>query len=366
MKKIFAILIIIVFFSCNNENKMLLLVDVTHDIVVPKHYIVTKTQEALTIDGIANESSWKRTLFTDNFIDIEGVKTPKFDTKIKMLWDDNYLYVYSEMQEPHIWANLKQRDTIIFYNNDFEVFLDPSGEGRNYVEIEINSLNTVWDLFLDKPYRVGGKANSEWNLNSLKTAVHIQGSLNNSKDIDSFWTVEMAIPLKPLVELKGNLQTFPKEGEQWRINFSRVEWDYEIINEKYQRKKESNKFLKEYNWVWSNQKVINVHEPEKWGFLQFTKAVSSEGITFIQDKDLHIKQTAFALFRKTRYGNLKYLLENDTGFSQDIEVTYLEEKSLKMTFYKTNLGFKYKFESPVSKKRYIINEEGMLKVKTTN
>ena len=360
MKQISLILIILVFFSCNKENKTLLSIDVTHDIVAPKHYIVTKTNEVLKIDGIADELSWKSALFTDNFIDIEGVKMPKFDTKIKMLWDDDYLYVYSEMEEPHIWGNLKQRDTIIFYNNDFEVFLDPSGKGETYGEIEINTLNTIWDLLLDKPYRVGGKANFKWNLKNLKSAIHIQGSLNNPKDIDSFWTVEMAITLKPLVDLKNDPQTFPKEGEQWRINFSRVEWNHEIINGKYQRKKENNAYLKEYNWVWSNQKVINMHEPEKWGFLQFTEEESSGKVTFIKDKDLQIKQAIYALFRKTRFYDLKYLLENEKDFSKDIEVTYSKEKPLKITFYKTKSGFEYTLKSSISKKIYIINEEGIL------
>ncbi len=360
MKQISYILIILIFFSCIKENKTLLSVDVTQDIVVPKHYIVTKTNETFKIDGIADELSWKSALFTDSFIDIEGVKTPRFDTKIKMLWDDDYLYVYSKIQEPHIWGNLKQRDTIIFYNNNFEVFLDPSGKGKIYGEIEINALNTVWDLLLDKPYRVGGKANSKWNLKNLKSNIHIQGSLNNPNDIDSFWTVEMAIPLKPLVELKNNPQTFPKEGEQWRINFSRVEWNHEIINGKYQRKKKNNMYLKENNWVWSNQKVINMHEPEKWGFLQFTDAKSSENITFIKDKDLQIKQAIYALFRKTKFYDLKYLLENKKNFSQDIEVTYSNEKPLIMTFYKTKSGFEYILKSSASKETYIINEEGIL------
>ena len=47
------------------------------------------------------------------------------------------------------------------------------------------------------------------NIKNLKTAVKIHGTLNNSKDIDKFWTVEMAIPLKEITELNNqnlNLQ----------------------------------------------------------------------------------------------------------------------------------------------------------------
>ena len=360
MKHFLAILVGLTLISCQQKQvAKVLIVDVSDDIVIPKHYIVSKTNEDIIIDGNLNETIWKSAKYTDNFIDIEGVKTPKFDTKVKMLWDETFLYVYAELREPHIWGNLKQRDTIIYYNNDFEVFLDPSNTGINYGEIEINALNTVWDLYLNKPYRIGGKANFEWNLDNLNSAVKVHGTLNNPDDVDSLWTVEMAIPLKPFVRFKNRPKTIPKEGEQWRINFSRVQWDHDIIDEKYYRKKENGKYLREYNWVWSNQKVINMHEPEKWGFLQFTEQTSADGIEFIKDDVLEIKQTAFALFRKTRYGDLKAMLEHDVGFMQKVKVTYSKEKTVIATFYKTNFGFEYKLENEHS--TFIINQEGTLR-----
>ncbi len=364
MKQILSLFIVLVLLSCGNKGhrESPLFIDLTSDIVIPKHYIITKSNEQIVIDGIANEPGWQSALFSDSFIDIEGIKTPKYDTKIKMLWDENYLYIYSQMEEPHIWGDLKQRDSVIFYNNDFEVFIDPSMTGKNYAEIEINALGTVWDLLLDKPYRVGGKANNHWNIDDLKSAVQIQGSLNNHNDIDSFWTVEMAIPLKPLIELKNRPNTLPEEGEQWRINFSRVEWDFSIINGVYQRKKENGKFLKENNWVWSNQKVINMHEPEKWGILQFTCGSSSEDIKFIEDEYMTAKQIAYALFRQTRYGSLKRLLQQKVGHIQNIKVGFSDRESLNATFYKTNFGFEFKIKTPQSNRTFIINEEGVLKM----
>jgi hypothetical protein len=359
--KYYLFIFIGLLFTINiSQGQETLKVDVSKDLVIPKHYIVTKTTDKIDIDGLADEPSWKTALFSDKFIDIEGVKKPKYDTQVKMLWDNDYLYVYAEMKEPHIWGNLKQRDTIIYYNNDFEVFLDPSSTGIGYGEVEINALNTVWDLYLNKPYRIGGKANFEWNLNDLKSAVKIYGTLNNPNDIDSHWTVEIAIPLKPLIGLKNRPKSIPKEGEQWRINFSRVQWDHDIVNGKYDRKKANGKYLREYNWVWSNQKVINMHEPEKWGFLQFTEQSTSKNIDYIEDVDLLIKQTAFALFRNTRYGDLKHLLSNSQGFTQKLEVNYSANKQTKAFFYKTNFGFEYKLSS--QNKTYIINQEGVLKL----
>ena len=50
---------------------------------------------------------------------------------------------------------LTEHDSVIFQDNDFEVFIDPDGDNHNYYEIEINALNTEWDLRLPKPYRDG-------------------------------------------------------------------------------------------------------------------------------------------------------------------------------------------------------------------
>src|SRR5690606_40527589 len=62
------------------------------------------------------------------------------------------------LEEPHINGKLHKRDEVIYYDNDFEVFIDPKGTTHNYFEIEINALNTVFDLRLPRPYRNGGWA----------------------------------------------------------------------------------------------------------------------------------------------------------------------------------------------------------------
>lgn len=360
---ILSIFILAALFSCDNKSTEDIQIDVSTRIVNPNHYIVSKTSETIHIDGKADESSWESAQFTKSFIDIEGVKIPKYNTKVKMLWDDKYLYVYSQMEEPHVWGNLKQRDTVIFYNNDFEIFVDPSGTATNYVELEINALGTVWDLALDKPYRVGGKANDDWNVDGLKSAVNIQGSLNKSDDTDKQWSVEFAIPLVDLIEQKHINKNLPVEGEQWRINFSRVEWEYDLIDGKYQRKKENGKYLSEYNWVWSPQKVINMHEPEKWGFLQFTENKSSNSVELITDPDMQIKQITFALFRDIRFGENQALLEKEEGYHQSIKAQYAANQFVSAEFHKTKTGFSITTKNTETNTTFIINEEGILKLK---
>ena len=125
---------------------------------------------------------------------------PRFQTRARMLWDDTYLYVGALLEEPHVWGTLTQHDSVIFHDNDFEIFIDPDGDNHEYYEIEINALNTEWDLFLKKPYRDGGPAINEWEIPGLKTAVHVSGTLNDPSDSDRSWSVEFAIPWKSLAE----------------------------------------------------------------------------------------------------------------------------------------------------------------------
>ncbi|HQI44441.1 MAG TPA: hypothetical protein PK949_10040, partial [Dysgonamonadaceae bacterium] len=65
----------------------------------------------------------------------------------------------------------------------------------------------------------------------------------------------------------------PSAGDQWRVNFSRVEWHTNIENGKYVKKKDpvSGKPLPEENWVWSPQGVVDMHRPEMWGFVHFLR-----------------------------------------------------------------------------------------------
>ncbi|MGA9120922.1 MAG: carbohydrate-binding family 9-like protein [Bacteroidota bacterium] len=251
--------------GCGNEVKAQSSVTLPH----PRGYVAYKTPAPIVIDGILNDPAWRKASWTTNFVDIEGTlkPLPRFRTHAKMAWDDQYLYIGAHIDEPQVWATLTKRDTVIFFDNDFEVFIDPNGDHFEYYEFEMNALNTVWDLFLPKPYRDSGSAHNEWNIDGLKTAVHIRGTLNNPADIDSGWTVEIAMPWKALGKF-AHKPAPPANGDQWRINFSRVEWKVKVDGDHYVKLKG----LPEDNWVWSPQWVVDMHQPELWGYVQFSTA----------------------------------------------------------------------------------------------
>jgi hypothetical protein len=222
---------------------------------VPRSYDCYRTNQPLKIDGKLNDAAWKKAPWTEDFIDIEGAArpVPRFKTRAKLVWDDDFLYVGAEIQEPDIKANLTRHDSVIFRDNDFEVFLKPSQSLAGYFEFEINALNTGWDLYLNKPYREGGKADNSWEMPGLKTAVSLSGTLNNSIDRDKGWTVELALPWAAFGSRLPVSR--PQVDSEWRINFSRVEW--------------KTGQTREDNWVWSPQGVVNMHVPDKWGIVHF-------------------------------------------------------------------------------------------------
>jgi hypothetical protein len=229
------------------------------------------------MNGKLDDDCWKAAAWSDDFLDIEGTARPKprHRTRMKMTWDDTALYIAAELTEPHVWATLTDHDTVIFQDPDFEVFIDPDGDSHDYAELELNARNTTWDLLLTKPYKDGGRAINGWEAIGLKTAVHVNGTLNDPTDADTGWTVEIAWPWAGLKELGG--ATPPKDGDQWRINFSRVQWDFDIKGGKYVKQKKP-----EHNWVWSPQGVIDMHRPERWGYVQFS-AKAAGPVAFVPD-----------------------------------------------------------------------------------
>ena len=189
-----------------------------------------------------------------------------------MLWDDRCLYIAADLEEPHLWATLTERDAIVYYDHDFEVFLDPSGSTHHYAEIEINALNTVWDLMITRPYRDHGRALHGWNIPGLQTAIGLNGTLNDPSDTDAGWTVEIAIPWEGIKEIDPDLIP-PRAGDVWRVNFSRVQWKLDRKDGGYAKALDpaTGKPWPEDNWTWAPTGLINIHYPERWGLVRFSE-----------------------------------------------------------------------------------------------
>jgi len=236
--------------------------------LIPRIYEVIKVNFPPVIDGLIGKKEWKDSRWSESFVDISTELNPLHKTRVKMLWDDQYLYIAAQLEEPDLWATLKNHDDIIFKDNDFEVFVDPNDDASNYFEIEINAWGTVMDLFMHKTYKRGGPMDMKWDATGMRSAVYCKGTLNNNTDKDKYWSIEMAIPYSCLQ--RPGRKYLPTVGESWRINFSRVQWQLVDNQTSYSKKINADgSRMPEYNWVWSPQGVIDMHIPEKWGYLKF-------------------------------------------------------------------------------------------------
>lgn len=234
--------------------------------VMPRGYVCGRTTTPIVVDGRLDDSGWSVAPWTEDFVDIEADLKPKprLRTRAKLLWDDNYLYIAAELSDPHVQGTVTEHDAVIFQDNDFEVFIDPNSDNHHYYELELNARNTTWDLYLPRPYKDGGSADNSFELIGLKTATHVDGTINDPTDTDKGWSVEIAIPWKAIPHRDSLVA--PRNGDRWRIDFSRVEWQFKIVNGKYEKVPNT----KEDNWVWSPQGIVDMHRPERWGYVLFS------------------------------------------------------------------------------------------------
>tara|TARA_R110002096_G_scaffold119088_2_gene257973 strand:+ start:6948 stop:7961 length:1014 start_codon:yes stop_codon:yes gene_type:complete len=265
-----------------------------------KGYVAYKVSQKPIIDGKLEESNWLAANWSSPFMDIQGTDFPIPNqlTQMKMLWDENFLYIGILLKEKNIWATYSERESVIFHENDIEIFIDPDGDTHNYYEIEVNALGTLWDLLLTKPYKNGGSPINGWNINDFEYAIHLDGTINDPSDVDDHWSIEMAIPWKSLSQ-SGPSYKAPENGDQWRINFSRVQWQIEPTANGYTKKinPQTGKSYPEDNWVWSPMGLINMHLPERWGYVQFSNnQVGNGNQAFVMHADEQIKNELRKLY----------------------------------------------------------------------
>lgn len=326
----------------------------------PEYYVCLKTDKPIVVDGVIDDESWNNAAWSANFVDIEGIlkPLPPLATRVKMVWNSDYFYIAAELEEPHIWANITKHDEVIFYDNDFEVFIDPDGDTHHYYEFEMNALNTTWDLLLTKPYRDGNSVVDSWEIPGLLSAVKIYGTINDPNDKDDKWTIELAIPWDVLKECNQG-QKIPEEGSQWRVNFSRVEWQTAVVDGKYVKKKGvKGEKLPENNWVWSPQGVIAMHQPETWGFVQFSTKTQKD--IFIQEADEEVKWALRQVYyRQKAYYEENKIYTNNSNALKLSEVT-LNGKTFDPEIVLYPTGFIASYPSLKQKLTWYIREDGRI------
>lgn len=174
----------------------------------------------LTIDGKLDEPSWSTAASTGPFVDTMSGGAGEVRTAARVLWDDRGLYVAFESADSDIWTTLTKRDDKLWTEEAVEVFLDADGDGRDYVELQVNPAGAIFDSYLPD-YR---KNDNAWNA-GVQAAVQLKGTLDRRDDQDSAWTVELFLPWSDVRGKEGvvGLRTPPAVGDVWRANFFRLD-----------------------------------------------------------------------------------------------------------------------------------------------
>ena len=239
----------------------------------PQLYVVYRTIDEITIDGAMNESSWANAEWTRRFghIFMKGYKSPFLATRARMLWDNDNFYAAVELEEPNLLGHMVDNDSEMYFDNDIELFIDVDNDSQEYIELEFNCLGTVWDMLLPKEYGRGGIPFSHpkiaeslpWDLEGMRVAVRMAGSINYPLDTDSGWVIELSIPWESLRKTGRDGAALNRPGSSLRLNFSRVEhpWPRNI----WPIVDWENRGGPCQDWTWSQNLVYNMHSCESWG-----------------------------------------------------------------------------------------------------
>ncbi len=331
-------------------------------------YFNHRIEDSILIDGLLDDVAWQEIPWTTDFVDIEGSEhnRPDHRTRAKMCWNEDYLYIAAELQEDHIWATFTERDDHIYIENAFEIFIDPDGDGHNYMELQVNALNTIMDLYMLYPYKIDQGQSTHaifgWHIEGLRHAVHINGTLNDPSDIDTSWIVELAIPRRTI----GKLTTWKTLTDLWRINFCRVDWPLAIVDGAYIHPLSNHDHPPANYTAWSPTGEYDTHRPDRFGYVKNTYGIANSNLdNFELDPDESIKTALWDIFYQ-----LKSCLREhkpDACTLQDLSIprVELEGYRFKPQLSYNPIGFDLYTRGTKARNTIVINEKGLLQTIAT-
>jgi hypothetical protein len=187
----------------------------------------------ITVDGKADEPEWGAAASIGPFVDVgTGKQNISFpvNASAKLMWDDKNLYVLVQVQQADFYTGFKDakaqpedftaagqpklwtKDTI-----EMMVDPDPSGDNKDYYELQINPQNKIFKSQFDTLQMPNGGPNGpfgheDWDP-KLKSAVQIQKGADGKT---TGYNVEAAIPWAAYGKAAEHP---PKPGDVWRMNF---------------------------------------------------------------------------------------------------------------------------------------------------
>lgn len=199
---------------------------------IDRRAVVRKAAKPPKLDGVLDEAAWKDAPTLGVFVNTLTGAAGGVKTEAKLLWDDKNLYIAFENEDKDVWGKMKGRDDKLWQEEAVEVMIDPNGDGKSYVELQVSPHGTLFDTYLPT-YRkyedsIDPKAKPfSWNAKGLKAGVKVDGTIDQRDDQDKGWTVELAIPLSEINGLakdgEGAAKVPPSFGDTWRLNLFRLD-----------------------------------------------------------------------------------------------------------------------------------------------
>jgi len=217
---------------------------------VKRTYEVARTRVPIKVDGILDDPAWAKVPAVGNFVNNTDGSQSELRTEAKLLYDENFLYFAFRCVDDNIWATFKKRDEHLWLEEVVEFFVQADENKPSYIEVEVNPLGTVLDIYLldvRKPLHY-----ESWNSEKLKWAVHVIGTVDG-KGGDKEWTCEIALPMEDVVTAP---HLPPQAGDKWRLNLYRVE-----------------KLPAPRELAWSPTLQNDFHIPKKFGEIIFSSRV---------------------------------------------------------------------------------------------
>ncbi|HEV8129956.1 MAG TPA: carbohydrate-binding family 9-like protein [Acidobacteriota bacterium] len=209
-------------------------------------YYVSRTPTPIKVDGKLDDPAWANARPVGAFVNNIDGSPSSYQTEARILYDDKFLYFAFRCVDDNIWATMTRRDDHLWTEEVVEVFLQADPTQKSYIELEVNPLGAMIDIFLldvRKPLHY-----ESWNSEKLQWAVHVDGTVDG-KGGDKEWTCEIALPMEDIVPAP---HIPPQPGDHWRLNLYRVE------------KKPTTALL-----AWSPTLINNFHVPPMFGEIVF-------------------------------------------------------------------------------------------------
>ncbi len=176
-------------------------------------YRAPRRSGPITVDGRLDEPGWRLAPEAILFDSLTG-RPLRYSTTARILWDAESLYVAFSCRDDEAWARPGRKDDDPIYEDEVvEIFLEPTGAGTDYTEIEVSPANVRLDARFRSRRSDLGEA-LKWE-SGARHAVQVERGPGG----DRAWTVEMAIPIEAL---RGRTR-LPRPGDRWRLNLFRLE-----------------------------------------------------------------------------------------------------------------------------------------------